>query len=210
MKAGVRKRRKRLWLICGFWLAIANSFDNSAFSQNITPSPSTQRGVDSNKVESFCSQQDLETLITQLLRDLPSYSNRISQRARRLRRSADIYSYMQVAGRPEFIPLPLNPGGYTADNSKSTASGVEQVFFTTLERQYIDQKAIELQQFHWLFLTKTQSGWRLVMMFTQTGSYPKRQPPSPPRDSSNSAIAQAINAWLRDCEASSVRMRTVN
>jgi hypothetical protein len=80
-----------------------------------------------------------------------------------------------------------------------------------LERQYIGKKAIELQEFHWLLLTKTTTGWRLVMMFSQIGSYSKEQPISPPRDSSNGTVAQGVNTWLRDCEAGSVRrMRAVN
>jgi hypothetical protein len=152
-----------------------------------------------------CAEQNLETLITQLLRDLPSYANRASQRARRLSRATDVYSYMLVAGRPEFTPLPLNPSGYTADSLNTDSKGVEQVFFTTLERQYTAGKAVPLQQFHWLLLAKTKSDWRFVMMFSQTGLHPKNQPPTPPRDSSNGDIAQAISAWLRDCRAGSVR-----
>jgi hypothetical protein len=117
---------------------------------------------------------------------------------------------MLVAGRPEFTPLPLNLEEYSAA-SKSSASGVEQVFFTTLERQYIGNKAVELQEFHWLLLTKTQIGWRLVMMFSQIGSYPAQQPISPPRDSSNGTVAQGVKTWLRDCQAGSVRrMRSPN
>jgi len=61
-----------------------------------------------------------------------------------------------------------------------------------------------------LFLTKTKSDWRFVMMYSQTGLHPKNQPPTPPRDSSNGDIAQAVNAWLRDCQAGSVRMRSRN
>ncbi len=139
------------------------------------------------------------------MRDLPSYANRVTQRARRLSRSADVYSYILVAGRPEFTPLPLNPYGDTKEAAKYGSEGVEQVFFTTLERQYIKGKAVELQQFHWLFLTKTESGWRMVMMFSRTGSYPKEDPPTPPRNSSNGVIAKAIQVWLRDCRAESVQ-----
>ncbi|WP_392532716.1 hypothetical protein [Nostoc sp. C117] len=157
------------------------------------------------EAKSLCSEQDLETLTTQLLQDLPSYANRANQRARRRSRSADLYSYMLVAGRPEFTALPLNIEEYSTATPESSASGVEQVFFTTLERQYIGKTAVELQEFHWLLLTKTNSGWRLVMMFSQTGAYPKKQPPSPPRDSSNGAIAQGVQVWLRDCQAGSVR-----
>lgn len=157
-----------------------------------------------------CANQNLEDLTTGLLHDLPSYANRASQRARRLSRATDVYSYMVVAGRPEFAPLPLNPSGYTADSLKTASEGVEQVFFTTLERQYTAGKAVQLQQFHWLFLTKTKSDWRFVMMFSQTGLHPKNEPPTPPRDSSNGDIAQGVNAWLRDCQAGSVRVRSRN
>ncbi|HYW18039.1 MAG TPA: hypothetical protein VE956_01780 [Nodularia sp. (in: cyanobacteria)] len=155
-----------------------------------------------------CSEQSLELLTTQLLQDLPSYANRVTQRARRRSRSSDIYSYVLVAGKPEFQPLPINSGGHNTDEKKSTATGVEQVFFTTLERQYIAGKIVESQQFHWLLLTESNTGWRLVMMFTQIAAYPQEQVVSPPRDSSNGVIAQAVKAWLRDCQAGSVRMRT--
>ncbi len=164
-----------------------------------------QRENINTTAQSWCSEQDLETLTTQLLQDLPSYTNRVTQRARRRSRSTDLYSYMLVAGRPEFTPLPLNLEEYSTHTLESAAPGVEQVFFTTLERQYIGKKAVELQEFHWLLLTKTKIGWRLVMMFSQIGAYPKQQTPSPPRDSSNGAIAQGIKAWLRDCQAGTVR-----
>jgi len=185
-------------IVCGFFLVIVNSVENLAFSQN----PS----VSKDKVRFACPEQSLESLTTYLLRDLPSYTNRVTQRARRLSRSSEVYSYMLLAGRPEFTPLPMNPGIDTAETAKSAASGVDQVFFTTLKRQYLGRKAVELQEFHWLLLTKTQHGWRLVMMFTQSGLSVPGQPIPPPRDSSNSAIAQAINIWLRDCQAGSVQM----
>ncbi|MBW4613688.1 MAG: hypothetical protein KME21_10465 [Desmonostoc vinosum HA7617-LM4] len=206
MKAKVKDKHYRLWLlVCGFWLFILNSLEYPAFSKNLTPTVSAQKQDGKNGVRSLCSQQKLEILTTQLLRDLPNYANRASQRARRLQRRSDTYSYMLAAGKPEFTPLPLSVEGYSANAPERPASEVKQVFFTTLERQYINQKVLELQQFHRLLLTKTNSGWRLVMMFSQTGSYPAKQPPSPPRDSSNGTVAQGIKAWLRDCQAGSVR-----
>ncbi|MFN6461254.1 MAG: hypothetical protein RMZ41_005340 [Nostoc sp. DedVER02] len=213
LTSSLRKENYSWLLACGFWVLVSNSFIYPAFSKNFTPNPSVlvERENIKDGVKSLCSEQNLETLTIHLLQDLPSYTNRASQRARRLSRSSDIYSYMVVAGRPEFTPLPLNLEEYSADASKSSASGVEQVFFTTLERQYIGKKAIELQEFHWLLLTKTTTGWRLVMMFSQIGFYSKEQPVSPPRDSSNGTVAQGVNTWLRDCEAGSVRrMRAVN
>ncbi|AFY44488.1 hypothetical protein [Nostoc sp. PCC 7107] len=177
-----------------FCLIITKTADNSAFSQTAHSS-----------VNSACIEKNLEILTTHLLRDLPSYANRASQRARRLTRSSDLFSYVLVAGRPEFQPLPLNPAGDDLNEQKSANTKVEQVFFTTLERQYINSKAIELQEFHWLFLTKNQSGWYLVTMLTQTGSSTNKQPPTPPRDSTNGTVAQGVKAWLRDCQAGSLR-----
>lgn len=207
MKAKIRNQIYGLWLlVCGFWFVTPNILNSSAFAKNFTLSPSflAQRGNTNSESKSLCSEQDLETLTTRLLQDLPSYTNRAIQRARRRSRSADLYSYILVAGRPEFTPLPLNLEEYSTDAPESSASGVEQVFFSTLERKYIGKQAIELQEFHWLLLTKTNNGWRLVMMFSQIGAYPKQQPPSPPRDSSNGAIAQGVKAWLRDCQAGTV------
>lgn len=154
---------------------------------------------------SNCSKEDVETLTTKLLQDLPSYANRISQRVRRLNRPTDIYSYVVVAGRPEFAPLTLGPGEYIPDKSTASLKQPQQVFITTLERQYLSGKAIELQEYHWLFLTQTTSGWRLAIMFSRTGTYPAGRPPTPPRESSNGVIGQAIRTWLRDCESSPLK-----
>ncbi|WP_414541331.1 hypothetical protein [Nostoc sp. CCY0012] len=205
--ATVQKKNYGLWLVVfALCLVAADSINNSVFAH--TPVLATQKKNIKDGLSSVCSEQNSENLTTQLLRDLPSYANRVTQRARRRSRSSDIYSYMLVAGKPEFQPLPLNPGGYHSDHQKNATTEVDQVFFTTLERQYIGGKAVESQQFHWLLLTKTQSGWRLIMMFTQMGAYPQQQVVSPPRDSSNGVVAQAVKTWLRDCQAGSVRMRT--
>ncbi|AFZ03985.1 hypothetical protein Cal6303_5096 [Calothrix sp. PCC 6303] len=153
--------------------------------------------------KSICSQQNLETLTTNLLRDLPNYANRTSQRARRLSRKVDVYSYIIFAGKPDFTPLPLNPYGMSTNPVRTVDDKIDQVFFTTLERQYTAGKAIELQQFHRLLLTQTNSGWRKVMMFTKTGAYPANQLSTPLRESSDGAIGKAVDIWLRDCEAGS-------
>jgi hypothetical protein len=131
--------------------------------------------------------------------DLPSYTNRVIQRYRRLSRNSETFSYILAAGKPEFASLPLNPGIDNGDNNQ--VEGVKQVFFTTLERKYTNKKAVELQEFHRLFLTKTNIGWNVVMMFSQTGEYPVKPPIAPPRDSSNGAIAQGVKLWLRDCHS---------
>jgi len=190
--------RKNSWLLFRdlvilypYWLMFSFVFNYPALSKNLHPTPVK------SQVRTSCSEQNLETLTTQLMLDLPNYANRVTQRSRRLKRKVDVFSYVLVAGKPDLSPLPLNPGISNTPEYDSTE--VKQVFFTTLERKYINQTAIELQQFHRLFLTKTNTGWELVMMFSQTGSYPKKEPLAPPRDSSNSAIAQGVKLWLRDC-----------
>jgi hypothetical protein len=156
-------------------------------------------------LKSICSQQNLETLTTNLLRDLPDYANRTSQSARRLSRKVDIYSYIIFAGKPDFTPLPLNPYGMSTNPTQTIDDQIDQVFFTTLERQYTAGKAIEIQQFHRLLLTKTNSGWRKVMMFTKTGTYPVNKISTPIKDTSDGAVGKAVDIWLRDCEAGSIK-----
>ena len=150
-----------------------------------------------------CQNQNVEALTNQLVKDLPSYTNRVIQKSRRLKRSVDIYSYVLIAGKPEFAPLSLGPGEYIPATPSNEQP--QQVFITTLERQYTSGKLIQLQQYHWLFLTQTSSGWRLAFMFSRTGTYPNQQPPTPPRESSNGATSQAVKIWLRDCQAGTLR-----
>lgn len=143
---------------------------------------------------------DLLTLMPLLLRDLPSYANRVSQRAYTNFRTADIPGYVIVADRPEYEPLSLNSGSAPIDLEDQPS----QVFFTTLERQYVSGKPVNLQHYHRLFLVETQDGWQLSLMFSTLGHYPADQPPTPPQDTSQGVIAQAIRLWLRDCRARSV------
>ncbi|MBD2664868.1 hypothetical protein B6N60_04143 [Richelia sinica FACHB-800] len=202
MNTGIKPKNHRSWLVAtGCWLLFASGFDSPALSLQLTFRPSSPTGRGDNLL---CSQQSLETLTTQLMLDLPSYANRAAQRSRRLRRSVDIFPYILTAGKAELQPLPLNPGLATGDRYAS--ENVEQVFFTTLERQYLKNQAVELQQFHRLFLTKTKLGWQVVMMYTQTGEYPVKQPIAPPRESTDSAIAQGVKLWLRDCQADALRL----
>ena len=145
----------------------------------------------------------LETLVPLLLRDLPSYANRVSQRAYLTEyRAIDSPGYVLLAARPEYEPLSLGIGEYQADPANND---VPQVFFTTLERQYVDHRAVTLQHYHWLFLTQTNQGWRFVLMRSAIGVAPANEPPTPPRDSSQGVVARAVRLWLQDCEAQSVQ-----
>ena len=108
---------------------------------------------------------------------------------------------MIVAGRPEFAPLPLN-------SDRPIDSALRQVFITTLERETVGGKAIDLQQFHWLFLTQTSQGWQLALMFTRIGATTPQLPITPPTESSEGVIGQAVQLWLRDCNTQGVRVRS--
>jgi hypothetical protein len=98
-----------------------------------------------------------------------------------------------LAGQAEFEPLPV------ARNDETT----KQVFFTTLEQEFTETAVRDRQHFHWLFLTTTEQGWYLVTLFTRFGSSDPTADPMPPRETSQSAIGQAIQLWLRDCRAGS-------
>jgi hypothetical protein len=155
----------------------------------------------SNNLENVSCPRDLETLTNRLLKDLPSYTNRVIQRSRQLDRNYDIATYVLLAGRPEFKPLPLKSLQYNPVLPDTS----QQVFFTTLERQYGNNKVIRRQNYHWLFLTQSSDGWRLALVFTQFGAARKDEPPNPPQENSNGAIGQAIRLWLRDCRAGTIR-----
>ncbi|NEQ23626.1 MAG: hypothetical protein F6K28_31675 [Microcoleus sp. SIO2G3] len=145
---------------------------------------------------------DLPALTALLLRDLPGYANRVVQRSFTNLNSvpANRPGYVLTAGRPEFEPLSLGPGEYLP----AADAAPQQVFFTTLERQYVDDRSILLQYYHWIFLAQETDGWWLVTMRSQVGDLPANQPPTPPQDTSDGAIAQAIRLWLRDCRNAAI------
>lgn len=145
----------------------------------------------------------LDDLIPKLLRDLPSYSNRVIQRSRDRNRTVDIPpSYVLLAGQSDQEPLPLGSGDY---GLISASEPIQQVFFTTLERQYGFSGPVQFQGYYWMFLTRSPEAWQLVNLRTSLGDYPSRLPPSPPRDSNDGVVAQAIRLWLRDCHAGAIR-----
>jgi len=138
-------------------------------------------------------QAELKTLTTKLLEDLPNYANRAHIRL------GISNNYVIVASRPDFKPLPLGPGQRAAAPKNLTAkSDPYQIFFTTLERNYQGSESVQLQLYHWLFLTQTERTWRVALMYSMVGPYPGGGPPSPPQDSSEGSLAEAIRTWLRD------------
>ncbi|NJR52397.1 MAG: hypothetical protein HC780_25295 [Leptolyngbyaceae cyanobacterium CSU_1_3] len=133
-------------------------------------------------------------MVTRMVRDLPGYANRVRTRLTQRTAIGSMGSIL-LAGRPEFAPLPLKPGSETPPQND-----LDQAFLTTLERQTVAGQPFDLQQYHWLFLAKTGRGWQLALMYTRTG-----QPTTPPRESSQGIIGQAVRTWLRDCNAGAIR-----
>lgn len=150
----------------------------------------------SQKIKNSCST-DLVNLTTLLLKDLPNYANRVLSRTQDIHQDVGINNYIIVAGQPELEPLNLPQINYDLDTSEQP----EQIFFTTLERQYINGKAIERETYHWLFVTLTDEGWYMFTIFSRFGDSVEDTLPSPPRESSDGIIGQAVSLWLRDCRA---------
>jgi hypothetical protein len=155
-----------------------------------------------NSQNSVCPG-DVETLTNVLLRDLPSYANRVSSRSRTINNPTG--TYVILAGKAEFAPLTLGAGEYLPAAPVEGEGLPKQIFFTTLERQYLTSRSDLLQHYHWLFLVQSKSGWRLVMLYSQLGSYPTGNPPTAPRESSTGIIGQAVQLWLRDCRAGVIK-----
>ena len=164
--------------------------NNLAYS--VEPSTTTE--------DNFTCPDDVKQLTALLLEDLPSYSNRVIQRTQDLNQAAGIKNYIITASEAEFEPLELPRLQYNPIDDKDP----EQVFFTVFERQYIDRKIVEIQTFHWLFLTQTDSGWRTVMMFSRFGNNNDR-PPTPPKETTNGILGRGVQLWMRDCRAGTVR-----
>ena len=151
------------------------------------------------KAESSCPQT-IEPLTEQFLKDLPEYANRVIQRTQLPSRTQDNSTYFILAGQPEYNPLIENlQGDYIPTFPEAETATVKQVFFTTLERRYSSGKVDSVESYHWLFLTKTQQGWRKVLLYSRFGSTDKTHPPTPPQETSNGIVGKAIQLWLRDC-----------
>ncbi|MEA5464020.1 hypothetical protein [Leptothoe sp. PORK10 BA2] len=144
--------------------------------------------------------EDFNTLSTLLLRDIPSYTNRILQSS-----VADIPTgyrpaYVITASQPEKVPLDITDRVYTTD--PEVGQPLKQLFFTTLERQYSGLNASSISHFHWLFLAPSEDGWEMVFMFSAIEAENGAQ--IPPRDSSQGSVGQAVQRWLVDCRANAI------
>lgn len=142
---------------------------------------------------------NLEFLGNKLVQDIPSYANRVIQKSRKSSQEIQtIPLYIIIASKPEFEPISLTQNQYQTNTNEE----VKQIFFTTLERQYLrENKVIETQNYHWLLLTETSQGWRMIMILSRFGSSNPNQISSPPKNTTNGIMGQAVKLWFRDCAA---------
>jgi hypothetical protein len=169
--------------------------------------PNSEFRIPNSKTSNSSCPTFFRPLINHLLTNLPSYANRVL-----VQRQTDPNqkTYIVVVGKPDFRSLPLEPliQSFPELHLESLADmeHVQQVFLTSLERQYHDRDLEEHQQFHWLFFKQVADEWQLIKMISQSGPYPlSYDPATPPRDSTNEPIAEAIRTQLRDCQMGSLR-----
>jgi hypothetical protein len=165
----------------------------------------TNAAVNSTKnptKKKFTCPNNVPELTELLLKDLPAYSNRVIQRTQVRNQAAGIENYILTASQAEFKPLQLPRLQYDQIDSDQEPA---QVFFTVLERQYIQDKIVDISSYHWLFLTSTTRGWQTVMLFSRFGNTTENAPPAPPIETTDGLIGQGIQLWLRDCNAGAVR-----
>lgn len=168
-----------------------------------SPTPDTSPTLDTDSGflwSQVACPQDFDTVSTLLIRDIPSYTNRILQSS-----VADIPTdyrptYVITASYPERMPLDITDQVYTT-NADADES-LHQLFFTTLERQYSGLEATSMEHYHWLFLTPGEEGWQMVFMFSVIGAEGDGQLPA--RDSSQGSVGQAVRRWLVDCQAGAI------
>jgi hypothetical protein len=171
---------------------------------------------------------DVETLSAALIRDIPTYTNRVMQRTvavlrdrpasdtesptgntantnntdTRPSRRAYRPSYVLVAGSLDLEPLDLKDYAFTTP--PEAGGPLTQVFFTTLSRQYSGLQFDEVQEYHWLFLAPADDGWWLAFMFSSIDDTDANRSPLPPRENSQGSVGQAVQLWLRDCRAGTI------
>jgi hypothetical protein len=139
----------------------------------------------------------LSSLTPLLLRDLPSYANRTTQR-RRQRQDLNYSSYI-FAGQPDLNPIAITNPEYSPSFPQALP---QQLFLSTLEQNFQDRVIKETQRFHWLFLTYSDKGnWSLTLMYSRQ----VKNAVVPPTDSSQTALAEAVSLWLRDCRAGQIK-----
>lgn len=173
--------------------------------------------------------REFESLTEAMLRDLPDYTNRVLARStprsgltlseelghtpeRPLAIGSNIQTHVAIASQATYADAVPGIRWSSPSPEALAANGVQQVFFTTLERQYrgggrrsiSGHRLTRLQHYHWAIMTQAADGWRLVGLFSRLADYPASQPPSPFVDSTYGDVGHAIQLWLRDCRAGAI------
>jgi hypothetical protein len=166
-------------------------------SKTQEPPPATSSSLPAR----YQCPQTLSSLEPLLLRDLPSYANRVVQRHRK---NKDLnYSIYLVAGQPDLNPITITNPEYSPAFPQAPP---QQLFLSTLEQQLQNRETNEVQRFHWLLLTYSKKGsWNLAAMYSRSSKKFPDATPLPPIDSSSSPLGEAINIWLRDCRAGQIK-----
>lgn len=162
------------------------------------PDEISEAASDFIRAQSSCPQ-DFNVLSNLLVRDIPTYTNRILQSSVGDIPRAYRPTYVITASQPDQMPLEITDRVYTTQ--PDAGQDLYQLFFTTLERQYSGIDATSIQHFHWLFLVPSEAGWDMVFMFSAIGD---EETMLPPRDSSYGSIGQAVQRWLKDCKAEAI------
>jgi len=192
----------RSWRLNSLLIVFSIALFQSIVSPALALPIKVAEGTEAESAEdAFTCPDDLKTLTSLLLEDLPAYSNRVIQRTQDINQAAGIENYILTASEAELEPLGLPRLQYNRIDDRDP----DQVFFTVFERQYIRGKRVDIQTYHWLFLTQTDSGWRTVNLFSRFGNSNRQNPPAPPRETTNGIIGRGVQLWLRDCRADAIR-----
>jgi hypothetical protein len=189
------------WLLLGV--------PRAGFTTEPPPAPRLKDGPEDSpeflRPQDACPQE-LRPLVSRLLQDLPVYAGLVASRSLgRPDSPENAFGSVLLVSEPDFTPIDINE--QIPEALPDLTSPVQQVFFTTLERQYWQGQAVSLQNYHWLFLTQDEAGhWYLALIYSSLGRYPatESRAPSPPQESSDGIIGQAVTLWLRDCRAGAV------
>lgn len=191
---------EKVWLL---WLGMVFSmlFMEAGLTQSLGVKSSISSNHSVTAAKKLTCPNNVTELTPLLLKDLPAYGNRVIQRTQNLNQAAGIKNYLIIASQAEFQPLDLPRLEYDQIEQEP-----EQIFFTVLERSYSKGKIVDLQTYHWLFLTLTKSGWYPVLLFSRFGDAAADQPPAPPVETTDGIIGRGVQLWLRDCNAGTVKL----
>lgn len=157
-------------------------------------------------LRSYQCPTELPQLSVLLLRDIVPYANRAAQRRRKkippdYRLLDPKYSSYLAVGRASLEPLAFDNPEY-----QPSRPAPQQMFLTSLEKQNAaSAQPTEIQRFHWIFLDRGKSGWRMSAIYSRVGSRNSDPTLLPPTDGLTTPFGEAIATWLRDCNAGKIR-----